>query len=124
LGPLLDSLDADAGLIVVVLWSNRIHYKTTDFYITANVESGLVVPPDEAIWQLTGLSKYFEENIPVSSVKNPFLVLGIGFRDAFFSSPTEKQYTKLTKYALDTDTKIAENVADSLYNSLKNSMQN
>jgi len=124
-GPLLESLNADAGLVVIVEFGNRVHYKTTDFYITAYVESGLVIPPEKTIWQLTASSKYyFEENIPVSSVKNPFLVLGFGFREAFFSSPTEKQYSKLTKYAIDNDTKFAENVAESLYNSLQSSLQN
>lgn len=125
LGPLLKSLNADACLAIVIIWGNQARVKDGDYFITAYVESGLIVPPEETIWQLTGSSKYLEERIGTSnSFKGAVLHLSLGLRWVFLMPPSEKQYAKLTKYAIEKDTKIAENVALGLYNSLHSSLQN
>ncbi|MBN2286667.1 MAG: hypothetical protein JXI43_09490 [Tissierellales bacterium] len=113
--PLLTSLHADAALLIIVIWGNSVRNNGTSPYVKAVVESGLIVPPERPVWQLSGQSKYYEEQIRISIINDPILMLSIGVKWVLFTPPSEEEYAKLTRYALNKDTKIADEVATGLF---------
>lgn len=120
-GPLVRSLGVDALFAVITEFSVAIRENGSSPFLTAEVHSGLVAPPEETLWGGQTLS--FEEAMPVSIVSHPKLMGSIGAKWVFLRPPSEEEYAELMKIAINKRTKLPTQAGQDLFDGLINSIQ-
>ena len=120
-GPLVRSLGVDAMLFVVTKFSVAIRQSGSAPFLTAEVYSGLVAPPEETLWG--GETLRFEEAMAVSLPTHPKLMGSIGAKWVLMRPPSENEYAELTKIGIEQKTKLPAQAGQAIFDMLINSIQ-
>lgn len=123
-GPLAESLNVDALLIVVVDFGVAVRSNGSQFYLVATVQGHLIGPPEVPLWKAP---QSLEALIPATIVSHPKLVGSIGAKWVVMARPSADEYAQLMQIADENGTKIpgriAATIVDGIVEDIKKSRE-